>query len=231
MMSVNERQDVRQIILNLHGIGTPQRALETGERHYWITEEFFRATVARVADLSAQVDVTFTFDDGNKSDFEIGAPVLMEHGYTASFFVLASRLNTDGSLSAKDMKHLLAMGHDIGSHGWGHVDWKTLDQDGQLREFKTAGRVISEAIGQPVTKAAIPFGSYNRQVLTELRRQSYTHVYSSDKGPWRAGMFPIPRTSLTADMALEDVDRILVGNVPLKARLRRRLAREIKKRI
>lgn len=222
---------MRRLILNLHGIGTPGRSLETGEAPYWVSETLYRDTVALAAKLRDQVDIRFTFDDGNASDLEIGAEALSEHGFVGTFFVLSSRIDQPGSLSAADLLQLQKMGHQIGSHGADHVDWTALDAAGQKREFSTARQRLSEITGSTVDQAAIPFGRYNRRVLQALKQDGFQGIYSSDKGDWHPRHCPTPRTSLTGDMTIETITRMLTQPDALKVRLKRRLSMAIKKRI
>lgn len=221
---------MRHVILNFHGLGTPVRTLEKGEAAYWVSEDTFAHTLALADSLSPDIETHFTFDDGNLSDFEIAAPLLAAQGRTAQFFVLSDRIGQPGSLSVSAIRSLQEAGHSIGSHGAAHVDWKTLDAAGQAREMDAARAIIAEITGTPVTAAAIPFGRYDKGVLTALRTRGYTHVYSSDGGAWRNDHAPIPRTSPRSDMTLADIEAVLVGREGLAKRARRHLARAVKRR-
>jgi peptidoglycan/xylan/chitin deacetylase (PgdA/CDA1 family) len=210
---------MRQVIFNIHGIGVPKRDLEPGEAPYWITLEFFAETVALARDSAHRV--AFTFDDGNLSDLEIGAPVLNEAGMTAQFFVLAGRIGIPGSLGEAEIRALQEMGHTIGSHGWDHVDWTGLDAAGRTREIAGAKARLSEICDRPIEAASIPFGSYNAGVLKDLRQARFTTAYSSDGGAVRGRPFPMPRTSLTENTTQADLEAILEGRESPKHRLRR----------
>lgn len=222
---------MRRVILNFHGIGTPARTLEPGEAAYWVTAEFFARTLDLAQRLKPDVETHITFDDGNLSDLEFAAPLLAEHGLSAQFFVLSARIGAPGSLGAGDIRALRDAGHRIGSHGADHVDWKALDAAGEIREYDTARAAISDVTGTDVTAAAIPFGRYNKAVLQALKARGYTRVYSSDGGAWVNDTAPIPRTSPQADMTLADIETVLLGREGLKRRLRRSLARAVKRRL
>lgn len=215
---------MRQVILNFHGISDPARPLEDGEEPYWISTGFYTDILALCADLRDQVEIGFTFDDGNKSDLTIGAEGLARHGFTSEFFVLSSRLDTAGSLSTADLRTLQEMGHKIGTHGADHVDWRALDPDGVTRELVEARKIISDAAECDITAAGIPFGHYNRFVLGHLKAQGYKQAYCSYRGPWHKGHFPIPRNSPRNDMTLDDIKNRLIGPEPFEQRLRRKLS-------
>lgn len=221
---------MQRYIVNFHGIGAPDRELEPGEAPYWIPAEFYHEILDLAARMADRAVVAFTFDDGNRSDVEIGAPGLERHGFKGQFFPLAARLGSRGSVSEKDLRTLTNAGHEIGSHGADHVDWKALDTAGQEREWDWARQVISEASGQPVSSAAIPFGRYNAGVLRGLSGRGYSRVYSSDGGAARSDAAPIPRTSVRNDTQLSDLEALLAGRESGGRRLRRGLARFVKSR-
>jgi len=190
----------------------PARDLETGEAPYWISKDFYLKILDLIAEgQSARYPVEITFDDGNASDAEIGAPGLNERGLPATFFALSGRLDQPGSLSQQQIKTLIAQGHKIGLHGMDHVDWTGLDEAGFDRELVCARALLEAACDQKILEAAIPFGRFNRNVLSHLRQQGFTRVYSSDGGITRAGDWPSPRLSVQSGHSLEDVKTILTG--------------------
>lgn len=209
------------VILNFHGVGTPGRALEPGEAPYWIGVDRFEEIVRLIRAAPRRVGITF--DDGNASDLAICAPILAREGLGARVFVLAGRLGAPGSLSADDLRRLQEMGFGIGSHGHDHVDWRRLDGAGAARELCLARETVAAACGRPVREAAIPFGAYDRRVLSRLHRHGYARVYTSDGGDARPG-FLVPRNSMRADMPLERIRDILAGRESPVRRLRRRAA-------
>jgi peptidoglycan/xylan/chitin deacetylase (PgdA/CDA1 family) len=220
---------MRHVILNFHGIGSTPLEREPGESNYWISNDFFDEILSRVHHHRHSVTVSLTFDDGNKSDLAIGAEALLRGGMTARFFVLTGRIGETNSLDVGDIRELVAMGHEIGNHGADHVDWTALDEKGLERELGSSQTTLSEITGSPVTSAAIPFGRYNKRVLTALKRRGYTTFYSSDGGAVTSNTMPLPRTSIRGDMVPGDVDEILVGREAFDRRLRRPLARLVKR--
>lgn len=210
------------VCLNFHGIGTPARLLEPGEARYWIGEGFFLRVLDLV--LAQPGPVRLTFDDSNASDFDIALPALRARGLRASFFVLTGRLGQAGSLDQTRIRELQAAGMEIGSHGIAHLPWSRLPPEALRHELTASRRQLEAICGREVRTAGIPFGAYNARVLRQLAAAGYAAAYSSDGGPMRPDAFLRPRTSLRADMTLEQVQAILAGRESLTRRLRRRLA-------
>ena len=48
-----------------------------------------------------------TIDDGWSDGFTYALPILQSHGYVATYFVIAGRIDTDGNLSTPELKALI----------------------------------------------------------------------------------------------------------------------------
>ena len=81
----------------------------------------------------------------------------------------------------------------------------------------------------PVSRVAIPFGSYDRHVLRHLRNAGITRAFTSDGGRARPHSWLQPRTSLRADIDREWVQSVLDGRPSLARRARRAAARGFKR--
>lgn len=213
--------------LTVHGIGETARELDPGEDATWVTVEQFEQVVDAVAD---RPDVRITFDDGNASDVEIALPRLVERGLKAEFFVLAGLLGEPGRLDAAGVRELTGAGMRVGSHGWAHRDWRALQGPQVAEEFTRAHAVLSELTGAPVSRVAIPFGSYDRQVLRRLRMAGVTRAYTSDGGKARPGSWLQARNSLKHDLDDDWIRRVLDGG-PSLARRAGKLGMRLYKRV
>ena len=209
-----------QSVIILHGIDTPQRALEPGEDVFWLSRDRFRNVLDKIVSLG-QSAPEITFDDGNASDLEIALPELARRGLNATFFLLTGRLGHPGSLRPADVRKLVDAGHRIGLHGADHVDWRRLDAQARIREFVQARKTLSALAGHPVDLAAAPFGFYDRQTVKDLRHLGFDALYTSDRGLAGMADFIRPRNCLEGEMddvALEDA---LHGRIRLPRRLQR----------
>jgi peptidoglycan/xylan/chitin deacetylase (PgdA/CDA1 family) len=182
-------------VVNLcfHGIGEPKRSLEPGEDVYWISADFYRTVLDSVAGRS---DVRLSFDDGNASDVEIGLPELTKRNLTATFFLLAGRMDQPGSVDRAGVRALTDAGMGIGSHGWHHRSWRRMDAETSHQEVEEAAAVLSETVGRRVDQAACPLGEYDRRSLAALREAGFVNVFSSDRRRARPGAWLQPRFSV-----------------------------------
>ena len=168
-------------VVNLcfHGIGTPARELEPHEELCWVEAAQFEELLKVIA---RHPSIRITFDDSNASDVEIALPALLQHNLTASFFVIAGRLDQPGSLATAEVRKLAESGMIVGSHGMKHRSWRSVHGEELREEMEVATEVIADAAGASVRHVACPFGSYDRRVLTVLRRQGFCRVYTVDGG-------------------------------------------------
>jgi peptidoglycan/xylan/chitin deacetylase (PgdA/CDA1 family) len=209
--------------LNFHGLGNPGHGIEAAERPYWVEPAFFEAVVKRAAERKFNGPVAFTLDDGNASDLDIAAPILLRYGLGADMYVLTGRIGRPGSLSESAIKELAKNGFRIGSHGHAHVDWRKLNRQDQYKEWRESKAVLETMTGSVVTTTAVPFGAYNRSVLTGLRKAGYKAVFTSDRGFGDSSAPIIARTSVSDTMTMADIERIVADNFPLTAKARRRI--------
>jgi peptidoglycan/xylan/chitin deacetylase (PgdA/CDA1 family) len=207
--------------LIFHGIGTPGRDLEPGEARYWLDTARFDEILDRIAASGQKDRIRISFDDGNLSDHEIALPRLLARGLRADFFVLSGRIGRPGSLTAEQLRALLAVGMRVGSHGTTHRDWRRLAPAALARELGESRDALQALCGQPIAAAGIPFGSYDGSVLRAIRQAGYLCAYSSDRGWMNEDRFLRPRTSLREDMTDTEVTAVLAGTMGPLARLRR----------
>jgi peptidoglycan/xylan/chitin deacetylase (PgdA/CDA1 family) len=184
----------------------------------------------RVLDVVAErSDVRITFDDGNASDVEVALPRLVARGLTAQFFLLVGVLGDRGRVDPAGVRALLDAGMAIGSHGWSHRDWRRIDDVQAREELDDAHRVLGELTGRPMSRVAIPFGSYDRHVLRRLRAAGVTCAYTSDGGCARPDAWLQARTSLPHDLDDAWIARVLDLDTPLTRRVRDSAARAVKR--
>jgi peptidoglycan/xylan/chitin deacetylase (PgdA/CDA1 family) len=199
------------INLTFHGVGPRTRELDGGEDQYWLSREMFISMLDTVA---AHPHVALTFDDGNASDLHIALPALRERGLSATFFVVAGRLGTPGFLCSDEVRALADAGMTIGSHGMHHRRWRNLARRDLDEELGASRRRLERLAGGPVTRAAIPFGAYDRGVLQALRRHGYDRAFTSDRGPAHPDRWLQARNSLSKHDRPDELQRMLWQHAP-----------------
>ena len=221
----------RELIFNLHGVGTVDHHIGADESFYWLSRKAFTSLLDHIVEARTKLvmPVFITFDDGNASDAAIALPELVRRGLHATFFVCARRIGAPHYLDRKALADLISAGMEIGTHGMDHRDWSELDEPTLDIELAEARQRIEDVCGKAVTKAAIPFGTYNRRLLMRLRREPFRTVYTSDGGLVRSDAWLKSRNSANRMWTNVDIHALLAGKQPLLPRLRQRLATTYKK--
>jgi peptidoglycan/xylan/chitin deacetylase (PgdA/CDA1 family) len=220
-----------RLVLSFHGLGPIPGWVAPDERPYWCDEDRFTSILNSIPQIakSCDVPIEITFDDGNASDALIALPALADRGLSAAFFVCAGRIGQPGYLDALAMEELLSAGMRIGSHGWSHVDWRQVDEDGLTREVEEARRAIADAIGHPVDEVAIPFGSYDRRVLRRLRRNGFHTVLTSDRGRAPLGGWLVPRETYTVSWTSDSLHQFAVRQLSVTHAVKQSIVRSVKR--
>ena len=217
---------LRERIVTFHGLGTPHAGVPAEEIPYWLSSGAFDALLQRcqIARNQRGIETVLTFDDGNSTDATIALPALTKYGFKAIFFLCAARIGTPHFVDRAALADLLSAGMEIGSHGMHHVSWRNLDPASQAIEYDGACSRIEDVCGRRVTKAAMPFGLYDRRVLSNLRSRHFEHVYTCDRGIADAGAWLKTRTTMDVKTPATTLDRLFSEVAPPTLALRSKAA-------
>jgi peptidoglycan/xylan/chitin deacetylase (PgdA/CDA1 family) len=145
--------------------------------------------------------VGLTFDDGYADIAETAVPVLHEHGFTATVFVLPGRFGgvndwDEGTpwplLSRPQIAGLARAGMEIGSHTATHA--ALADAAPEVLDAEVAGsrHALASLTGQPVRGFAYPYGSVGGPARDAVRHAGYD--YACAVGPaGHPGPYALPR--------------------------------------
>ncbi len=84
------------------------------------------------------------------------------------------------------VRAIAAAGHEIGSHGYFHLDHASLGYEDNVREIATSVEFLSLVLGSPVTLFAPPSGAYSDETVLAAERMGLkTILWSKDTIDWR----------------------------------------------
>ncbi|WP_083927954.1 polysaccharide deacetylase family protein [Desulfobacter curvatus] len=135
--------------------------------------------------------VMITIDDGFKSGLNTAAPILLEFGFSAVFFVYTDYIGVSGkALTWQDLRQLKADGFYIGSHSTSHSDLsrkleeETNDAYGKrlYREIVVSKQTLDRKLNQNTTIFSFPYGRYNKHVMALSRKAGYEMAVSVVRG-------------------------------------------------
>jgi peptidoglycan/xylan/chitin deacetylase (PgdA/CDA1 family) len=173
--------------------------------------------------------LVITFDDGHASDV-FAARELRRCGLPATFFITWLRLGCAGFLNRSQIRELGGGGgFTIGSHGMTHVPLAELAPREAHHQLTGSKERIEELLGEPVTDLAVPFGSYNRQVIDHAIAAGYRSMMTSDFSVAVAGNYLLPRLTVHSQTTLKEFKSLLAGS--FLGITRQRLANGLAERI
>jgi peptidoglycan/xylan/chitin deacetylase (PgdA/CDA1 family) len=126
--------------------------------------------------------VVLTFDDGYASHFELVAPLLVRHRFTGTFFVTTGLVGRPGYMTWEQIRKLVFLGMEIGSHGATHRPLTQLPAGDVRQELSDSRELLSQELGVPVRALAAPGGFWNQAVADASREAGYEAVWVSEIG-------------------------------------------------
>ncbi len=153
-------------------------------RHIEALEASGRRVVDPVAFLAQGAvlgagDVLLTFDDGDRSDYDVVWPILREKGWRALFFVTPGFVGRSGQTGWGQWREMVAEGMALGAHGLSHRFLTTMTREEQRFELTESRKCIEAETGFEVRSFSFPGGRFNRRVLEEAGAAGYEKVFTS----------------------------------------------------
>ncbi|SES68673.1 Peptidoglycan/xylan/chitin deacetylase, PgdA/CDA1 family [Natronincola peptidivorans] len=110
--------------------------------------------------------------------------ILEERNIKITFFVTGRWVKAYPQL----FETIVKAGHEIGSHGYQHLDYSKLSLEHNKKQIKDAEIVIMQHIETKPTLFAPPSGAYNQYTLMAAEELGYkTILWSIDTIDWRQG--------------------------------------------
>ena len=113
----------------------------------------------------AQRTFVITIDDGWDDGYTYALPILAQHGFVATYFVIAGRIDRPGFLTSAHLQALIAAGDEIGDHTMDHVDLATQPAANLTYEIDAAAARIAQVTGHWPESFAYPSGVMDSQVV------------------------------------------------------------------
>jgi len=128
--------------------------------------------------------IVLTFDDGYKDAYEVVFPRLLDHGFTATFFVLATppHLELPDYMTWAEMKEMSDAGMEIQAHGRDHVDLRGCSYDYLVYQILGIQEAIHFHTGRLPRFFCYPSGQYDANVIAVLESAGYWGAVTTQWG-------------------------------------------------
>ena len=128
--------------------------------------------------------VVLTLDDGYSNNFEYGFRPLLEHGMRATWFIVTRDIGKQSSwpdpgeptrslLNGRHLRQMAEAGMEIAAHTRTHPHLPSLDVAGIWEEVSSSKKELEDILGQSVTSFAYPYGEFNEDCVTAVKKAGY----------------------------------------------------------
>ncbi len=108
--------------------------------------------------------------------------LLSERGVKATFFMGGCFADDNEEL----LKRIATEGHELGNHGYFHLDHSKISKQKNREEIENTGRIINALCGYKTTLFAPPSGAFGKDTLSVAKSLGYEVVmWTKDTIDWR----------------------------------------------
>jgi peptidoglycan/xylan/chitin deacetylase (PgdA/CDA1 family) len=163
--------------------------------------------------------LVLTFDDGFKNNFSQAAPILKKYRLSATFFIIASKLDggDDRFMMTSDAVRLQECElFRIGSHSLNHRSMAQISEDDRTEEMGGSKALLESRLARSVRHFCYPYGTFNdfdRRSIASLQRHGYALACTSVNGVNFKGTdrFKLRRTKVEWSDDFKTFQRALYG--------------------
>ena len=145
--------------------------LATNCYHPVTLDEVYAALAGQA--LLPERPVAITFDDGGRDNYTVAFPILKEHGFRATFFVVTGYVGNRLCMDWDQLRTMRAAGMDIESHTVDHPDLRTLDATRLAGEMVESRAALARELGANARILSYPQGRYNAMVVAAAQAAGY----------------------------------------------------------
>ncbi len=178
-------------------------------------QDYFRQ--AETGGAAGEKQIILTFDDNNLSHYLVSLPLLVEFGFSATFFVVSGFVDTRPDfMTSGQLREMERAGMSIESHSHTHRFLSELGDDDLRAELETSKRLLEGHVHHPIDFISCPGGRYSERVLERALAAGYRGVCTSAPGlnapvggrPSRG----LQRFLVSADTPIEIFTRMVRGD-------------------
>jgi peptidoglycan/xylan/chitin deacetylase (PgdA/CDA1 family) len=146
--------------------------------------------------------VGLTFDDGYTNVLETALPVLRQHGFGATAYIISDRLGGTNEwdegpiwqlMTGDQVRELAAAGIEIGSHAATHMRLAGASPDQLTAEIGESRASLGALLGTEIRGFAFPYGSMDAASRQAVRDAGYEYACAVEASTAEIGLMALPR--------------------------------------
>jgi len=151
--------------------------------------------------------VVITIDDGFQDNFTYAYPVLKEHGFSATIFLIASYISAeDEYLGWAEAQEMLNNNILFGAHTTNNKYLPGIkNTDELITEIRGSKKIIEDNIGKKINYFCYPTGGFSEQIKEITRKAGYQAALTTNRGyaEGSSDLFEIKRVKVTNSDAVQ----------------------------
>lgn len=169
---------------------------------------------------SSPAQVVITFDDGCETDLITAAPVLLAAGFQATFYLVANWVGMQGHLSKSQVRELVRLGFEVGSHSLTHAFLPALPTNRLRHEVIESKKRLEQITGDIVHHFSCPGGGCDDRIVQLAQEAGYVTLAISRAGKNAHGTFQLSRVAVTRYTRSCDILKLCRGQGLLSRQIR-----------
>jgi peptidoglycan/xylan/chitin deacetylase (PgdA/CDA1 family) len=146
--------------------------------------------------------VGLTFDDGYTNVLETALPVLRQHGFGATAYIISDRLGGTNEwdegpvwqlMTGDQVRELAAAGIEIGSHAATHMRLAGASPAQLTAEISESRTSLGALLGTEIRGFAFPYGSMDAASRQAVRDAGYEYACAVEASKAEIGLMALPR--------------------------------------
>ena len=138
--------------------------------------------------------VGITLDDGYQSNVSHALPILKQHGFSATCYVVSGRLGQHNEwdaalgmakaalMSGEEMRAWVDAGMEVGSHTCSHADLNQLSLAQARHELLQSKSDLENLLQKPVTQFCYPYGHFSLEHEALVSQAGYEAATTTHRG-------------------------------------------------
>jgi peptidoglycan/xylan/chitin deacetylase (PgdA/CDA1 family) len=154
--------------------------------------------------------VALTFDDGYLDLYTEAFPVLVQHHFTATAYIVSGFVGAPGrNVSQGQIVEMDRYGVEIASHTFSHADLTSLRGDRLGMELGASKAALESLVGHPVVDFCYPAGRFDAAVVDAVRAAGYESATTTVDGVMHSfdDRFTWSRVRVSGGESLDDFAR------------------------
>lgn len=135
--------------------------------------------------------IILTFDDGYSSFYTEAYPLLKQHGFTGTLFVITGWVGRPGYVTWGQVREMVAAGVEMGAHTVSHLELPRLSPGDARLEAAESRKRLEREIGRTVPFFAYPAGRNDPRSVETLRGAGFLGAVTTEYGVAAADQNPL----------------------------------------